>query len=263
MAGPTTAERGARPESSSGRPDRDEQGRAPRLSPRRLIVVLVAVVVLLGLCLWLLYGSSWLKVSRVRAADTGVLTPRQIEDAAGAPIGTPLISLDTAAIEARVVRKLPRVDSVEVSRSWPNTVELKVTERKPVLLVKKGSEFEEVDSAGVRFDTVGKAPSGVPLLELAVDRTASPQRFSTARLLREAASVRAGLPAEVARAVTSLQLRSYDAISLNLSGGRTVMWGSGEDGAAKARALTALMKAVPNAHHFDVSAPSAPAVSGS
>ena len=41
------------------------------------------------------------------------------------------------------------------------------------------------------------------------------------------------------------------------------MWGSGEDGPAKARALTALMKASPKAGHFDVSAPTAPAASGS
>ena len=49
---------------------------------------------------------------------------------------------------------------------------------------------------------------------------------------------------------------------LELSRGRTVVWGSGEKGAAKARALTALMKAAPKARHFDVSAPTAPAVVG-
>jgi cell division protein FtsQ len=53
---------------------------------------------------------------------------------------------------------------------------------------------------------------------------------------------------------------SYDAISLELSGDRTVLWGSAEDSAAKAAALLAAMEAAGDARHFDVSAPSAPAV---
>ena len=42
-----------------------------------------------------------------------------------------------------------------------------------------------------------------------------------------------------------------------------VVWGSGEQGTEKAAALGALMKAVPHAGHFDVSVPTAPAVSAS
>jgi len=56
---------------------------------------------------------------------------------------------------------------------------------------------------------------------------------------------------------------SYDGITVELSGGRDVMWGSEEDGSLKASVLTALMKARPGAAHFDVSAPTAPAASGS
>jgi cell division protein FtsQ len=49
-------------------------------------------------------------------------------------------------------------------------------------------------------------------------------------------------------------------ITLNLPGGVTVDWGGGDDPIEKARVLVALMKQ-PHAH-YDVSAPSAPAVSG-
>ncbi|NEE31141.1 cell division protein FtsQ, partial [Streptomyces sp. SID7982] len=51
--------------------------------------------------------------------------------------------------------------------------------------------------------------------------------------------------------------------SLRLTRDREVIWGSGEDGAAKALILSALMKAEPKAGQFDVTAPTAPAVSGS
>ncbi|MFF3843923.1 cell division protein FtsQ/DivIB [Streptomyces sp. NPDC002328] len=264
MAGPATAERGARRQESSGPP------LVRRLGPRRLrtIIIIAVVVVLLGAgAVWALYGSRWLRVERVSVSGTEVLTPAQVREAAAVPVGAPLVSVDTDAIEARLRAELPRIDSVAVVRSWPHGIGLKVTERKPVLLVQKGRKFVEVDDQGVRFATVSVAPKGVPLLKLEVSSSgsaaASLRRFGEARLVREAVRAAGALPAAVARDTRLVKVRSYDDISLDLSGGRTVAWGSAEKGAAKARALTALIKASPSARHFDVSVPTAPASAGS
>ncbi|MEU2288097.1 FtsQ-type POTRA domain-containing protein [Streptomyces sp. NPDC013178] len=264
MAGPTTAERGARQQESSGPP------LARRLGPRRLrtIIILALAVVLLGVgTVWALYGSQWLRVERVSVSGTGVLTPQQVREAADVPVGEPLISVDTDAIARRLRSELPRIDSVDVVRSWPDGIGLKVTERKPVLLVQKGRNFVEVDDEGVRFATVSEAPRGVPLLELETSSpgsaSASLRRFGEDRLAREAVKVAGALPAAVARDTRVVKVRSYDDISLELSGGRTIAWGSSEKGAAKARTITALMKAAPGARHLDVSVPTAPASSGS
>ncbi|MEV0741581.1 FtsQ-type POTRA domain-containing protein [Streptomyces sp. NPDC050549] len=264
MAGPSTAERGERQQESSGPP------LVRRLGPRRLrlIVVLALVAVLLGAAtVWLLYGSQWLRVEKVSVSGTEVLTPEQVREAAGVPVGGPLISVDTDAIEARLRRKLPRIDTVDVVRSWPHGIGLKVTERSPVLVVKKGGNFIEVDDEGVRFATVSTPPKSIPALELTLSRTASSavglRRFGEDRLVREAVRVAGDIPAAVARDTQVVKVRSYDDISLELSGGRTVSWGSGDKGAAKARTLTALMKAASGARHFDVSVPTAPASAGS
>lgn len=213
--------------------------------------------------IWLLYGSPWLRAERVGVTGTDVLTRSRVEAVAAVPLGAPLISVDTDAIEARLLRKLPRIDRIEVERSWPNGVRLEVVERKPALLIKENGKFIEMDVKGVRFATVDQAPKGVPLLELTAGQPAGTQRFPAARLTLEAVRVRGELPAGVAKDTKAVRVRSYDAISLELTGGRTVMWGSGEDGLTKARALSALMKAAPKAGHFDVSAPTAPAVEGS
>ncbi|MFJ9003494.1 cell division protein FtsQ/DivIB [Streptomyces canus] len=264
MAGSTTAERGERQQESSGPPP------ARRLRVRRLrtiIILAVALVFLSAGTVGLLYGSQWLRVDSVSVSGTRVLTPAQVREAADVPVGSPLISVDTDAIEARLLRKLPRIDSVDVARSWPDGIGLKVTERTPVLLVQKGGNFVEVDDEGVRFATVSEAPKGVPALELSLSRpdsrAASLRRFGEARLVREAVRVAGDIPAAVAHATRSVKVRSYDDISLELEGGRTVAWGSSEKGAAKARTLAALMKAAPDARHFDVSVPTAPASSGS
>lgn len=216
---------------------------------------------------WLLYGSDLVRVERVSVSGTDVLTADQVREAADVPLGEQLVSVDTGAIEKRTAEKLPRIDTVDVIRSWPDEIKLNVTERTPVLLVHQGGKFVEVDDDGMRFATVDKAPKGVPALVLDISRTgsaaASHRRFGEDRLVREAVRVAGAVPESLIPDTRSVKVRSYDDISLELTDGRTVDWGSSEKGKRKGRALTALMKAEPGARHFDVSVPSAPASSGS
>ncbi|MBT3149712.1 FtsQ-type POTRA domain-containing protein [Streptomyces sp. CHD11] len=264
MAGSTTVERGERKRESSGPPPVRRSGR------RRLhrMIALVVVLAFLGTgAFWLLYGSDLVRVERVSVSGTGVLTPAQVRGAADVPLGEQLISVDTETIEARLAEALPRIETVDVMRSWPSEITLKVTERTPVLVVHKDGKFIEVDDEGVRFATVSKAPRGVPELKWETSGSgsaaASLRRFGDDRLARAAARVAGVLPEAVARATRSVKVRSYDDISLELADGRTVHWGSAEKGAEKGRTLTALLKAEPRARHFDVSVPTAPASSGS
>ncbi|MFI9624271.1 cell division protein FtsQ/DivIB [Streptomyces sp. NPDC052042] len=261
MAGPTTARRGAARQQDS---PADPPGAEGRWRPSRTQLIVTGVLVLLlgSGAVWALYGSPWLRVEKVRTTGVDVLTPAEVEAAAAVPIGAPLISVDADVIAERLRRKVPRIDSVDVVRAWPHGIGLKVTERQPVLLMKKGAKFIEVDAKGVRFATVDRAPKRVPILELTARQSPGLRRFGSARLVREAVRVAGGLPGGVAGDTKVVRVASYDSISLELTRGRTVNWGSGEDGQVKARVLTALMKAAPDAERFDVSAPTAPAVSG-
>ncbi|WP_309049405.1 FtsQ-type POTRA domain-containing protein [Streptomyces sp.] len=265
-AGPTTAEKNGtgKPRRASERPPGPgERGGGARFPRLRVLLIAVGGLALTAGVVWALYGSSWFRVEDVKTSGTRVLTPRQVEAVAAVPVGAPLLSVDTDAIEARLRKELPRIDAVEVARSWPHGIGLKVTERQPVLLMEKGGKFTEVDKNGVRYATVPTAPRGVPRLDLAPAASPALRRFGPDRLLREAVRVRGELPERIARDTRVVRVTSYDSVTLELAGGRTVLWGSSEHGAAKARVLTALMKAAPKAGHFDVSAPTAPAASGS
>ncbi|UNO42586.1 FtsQ-type POTRA domain-containing protein [Streptomyces sp. MST-110588] len=273
MAGPTTARRGGKKSSPSGPRSARRPGKQRRPSgapvrsrlPKRRTVVLAAVLGLLlaGAGVWALYGSSWLRARYVTVSGVRTLTEHEVVGAAAVPMDTPLVSVNKEAIAARLRSQLPRVKKVDVARVWPHTIGLKVTERVPELLIQTGGKFVEVDDEGVRFATVSTAPKGVPLLEMDVRDAPDPRRFGGDRLRREAVRACAALPKAVHQDLRVVKLRSYDSITLELAGDRTVVWGSGERSAAKAKVLGALLKAAGDARHFDVSVPSAPAVSGS
>jgi cell division protein FtsQ len=243
-------------------PGRDGPRRSRRVRRRRLLL-LAAGLALGGFGGWVLLGSDWLRLESVSVDGTRVLTHEQVRGAAALPLGTPLASLDTGAAADRVRTELPRVAEVEVAREWPHGVRVKVTERKPELVMEKGGEYTEVDAGGVRFATVGERPKGVPLLLVEAGTASRGEEFGPAALRRAGAAVRTALPDSVRGHVRTVRVASYDAVTVELSDGRTVLWGSAERGSAKAKSLTALLKAVPDARHFDVSVPSAPAASGS
>ncbi|MFG3255856.1 cell division protein FtsQ/DivIB [Streptomyces sp. NPDC048172] len=250
--------------SGGDRPTRSRLRPRMRVPGRRTLVVTLVLVVLLGaFAVYALYGSPWLRVGHVSVSGNQKLGKAEITRAAAVPEGAPLATVDKTAIAHRVSAALPRVGRVDVVRSWPDGIGLKVTERRPELLMKSAGKYVEVDAEGVRFATVGRPPKGVPLLELEAERSASLRHFGAARLRREAVRAAAALPESLHRATRTVRVSSYDSITLELSHDRTVLWGSAERGKAKAKSLTALMKAAEDESHFDVSVPSAPAASGS
>lgn len=265
-----TRDRQAREQSRSDTadPGTPSPGRRPSLPGRRTWLVLGALTLALAAFgVWVFYGSGWLRLENVSVTGTRVLTERRVRAVADVPLGTPLVSLDEGAVERRVRKTLRRVEDVRVARSWPHGVKVHVTERRPVLLLRRGGEkprYVEVDAEGVRFATVTEPPHGVPLLEVDPRGGGSGAgRTGPAALRRAAADVVTRLPGPVRRDTRTVRVVSYDDITLELTGGRTVRWGSPEQGDAKATALTAVMRAAQDADHFDVSAPSAPAASGS
>ncbi|WP_243761460.1 cell division protein FtsQ/DivIB, partial [Streptomyces sp. YIM 98790] len=238
--------------------------RRRRLSRRGLLLVpavLLAAVVAFGG--WALYASSWLRIDRVAVGWAGdgprVLEADRIAAAAAVPVGEPMARLDKDAVRDRLLEALPRLKDVEVVRAWPDRVVIKVTERQAVVLVPAQDGFAEVDIDGVSFGVVPEAVPGIPLLSLELEQNAGLRRFGEERIVTAAVGVVAALPPALHRQTEVVRVRSYDSISLELAGGRTVRWGSPEQTEAKVAALTAVMKAAEEARYFDISVPSAPA----
>ena len=160
------------------------------LSPRPLLIgfAIIAAIAFLG---WLVFGSVFLSVQKVAVSGEFRLSAASVKRAAQVPVNKPMVLLDVTAIRHRV-EALPQVRSVTVERSWPNTVDITVVERKPVAVVKQnGKPLALVDPTGVLIANVSAVPTGMSVLALA---SPGPRDLST----KAALGVVVALPANPA-----------------------------------------------------------------
>lgn len=196
---------------------------------------------------WALYDSGLLAVRSVVVTGTRLVPESEVLAAAAIKPGTPLIRVSTAQVAGRVLT-VTQVIGVRVTKSWPDRVTIAVRERTVTLAVAlPGGGFDLIDANGVIVESAATRPSGLPLYTT----TAAASSLRGDPGVAAAAAVLAGLPGSLRSSVTSVTAPSPDQVTLSLSGGVTVLWGSADDTAAKAKELTILIPT--HARYYDVS----------
>lgn len=208
--------------------------------------VLLGVLALFGGGAWLMGYSTVFSADEITTSGLTTLTHDEVVATAAVPLGGPLARVDTGEVADRVAT-LPAVASVTVSQRFPHTVAVDVTERTPLLVVAKGSEFTWVDEHGVAFHTGTDRPDGV--LE-------AKGGSGNEELLTAYAAVAQALPPGVREQVAAIKGYTLDSITLELTDGRTVVWGSPEASELKGEVLGPLLSV--KARVYDVSAPTNP-----
>jgi len=143
---------------------------------------------------------------------------------------------------------LPEVGSVIVTRHWPGTLTIRVTERSIVFQVVDAGGYGWVSADGTVFH-VSPDPQPVPTATTGVEGQ---------KMLAAIATVVVALPTDLVSHVASVFAPTADSITLQLDDGRQIMWGSAERSDLKAQVVVPLLT-VPGTV-YDVSAPSNPAV---
>jgi cell division protein FtsQ len=208
------------------------------------------VVVVVVAALWLVVWGPLLVLRSVTVPGVRADVAQQVRTAAALPRGVQLSRLDLAAAQHRVAG-IPAVRSVEVSRSWPSSVVIRVTLRQPVAVVKDGQgALHLADGTGTTYAVVTSAPAGLPVVSANVTDPAAVQAV---------VQVLAALPAKLRSQVSSASAKDPDAVILAF-GKVSVVWGSAADSATKVLVLQALRRDNPSVKRFDLSAPQAPSV---
>lgn len=222
---------------------------------RRVLGGLVAAVAAgaVGGAVWLVGWSDVTALDDVRVTGARGPLREAVAAAAPAPIGTPLIRVDTERMAA-AAREVPAVESAAARRSWPDAVVIDVTPRTPAAAVPDGSSWWLVDRHGVLFGESSRQPEGLPVLDAPADADAAAARAAGVAVL-------GGLPDDLRASVAEVVALTPASVELALDGGATVVWGTADRTARKAEVLRALLDSVDEpASVYDVSAPSSPAV---
>lgn len=203
---------------------------------------------------WVVGFSSAFAVRSVQVAGVQRLDPGQVERVAKVPRGGSLALLDTAPIEARI-RTLAPVADVDVSRRFPGTVRIEITERIPVAVLDAPDGRRLVDAEGVAYAPAGDSGSRYLVVETG-GAALTPEN------LVEILAMVDGLPELIRAKVDKVEADTVQEMTVLLSGGRKVLWGGPEETEFKARVLDLLLreKKTRTAKTFDVSVPEAPTV---
>jgi cell division protein FtsQ len=216
---------------------------------RRWMLVLV-VLALLGIGYVIMF-TPVLGVRSVEVHGVRELPVAAVREKADIAPGTPLARLDTNEVERRVAT-LPRVFSVQVSRSLPDTVEITIVERKPVAVLQDETGLYLIDRTGLDYATVDQAPPGLPTLTVPAVGEHDPAT-------KAAVDVLATIPKQLRAQVVAVAATTPGDVRLTLADGRVVRWGDADDSTRKAAVLAPLLTQPGSV--FDVSTPDFPTIS--
>ncbi|WIV53377.1 cell division protein FtsQ/DivIB [Amycolatopsis nalaikhensis] len=236
--------RAARP-ATRNRPNR-------QVEIRRRWVALLTVLTVVAV-VYLLFFSSMLGAKEVSVAGARTVPADQIRAVAAVPVDKPMIRLSTDEIRDRVAA-MPGIATVEVSRSWPNTVEITVTERTAIAFFDSGPGGDGVhlvDGGGVVFKTVPSRPAGLPELKL-------PKVSADDPVTRAVTAVLGVIPEQLLKQVTTATAKTPASVEFTLSSGKIVRWGTAEQTDRKAKVLAALL--TQEGKIYDVAAPELPTI---
>jgi len=229
-------------------PEVEEPPSRPYL--RRRWIALAALVTVLGVGYLVVFTSTF-GARSVNVVGARTIPADAIRAAAAIEPGTPLVRLDTEEVAARV-GKLPKVFSVEVSRSFPSTVEITVVERTPVAMVPSAVGAHLVDGTGLDYEVVKQPPPGLPELVVSTVRPDDPAT-------RAAVAVLSAIPQQLRAQLATVTAKTPGDVQLTLTDERTVKWGNAENSQRKAAVLAPLLTRPGTV--YDVVTPDFPTVS--
>lgn len=229
----------------------------PKAKRRRRILqgTIAALAVLVAGILAAAVYSPVLALQTVTVEGTRLLTPDQVRTALAPLQGKPLPQISDNDVTA-LLQPLVQVKKVTAEARPPSTLQVTVTERVPVALVKQGEEHQLVDVDGVKLSDTAD-PASIPLPVIDGGGGTLPKD-----LFHAITGVLGALPADVLARLSNASAKSVDAVELKLVDGQTIVWGNAGEKELKAKVLEALLKAPADPKNpvrtYDVSVPRHP-----
>ena len=152
----------------------------PRLGARLLSLLLS---LLLLAALYFVYTLPAFRVAQAQIAGNQIIPAEELSAALNIT-GQPVFTLRPGELETRLRLNYPELAQADVSVSLPNTVTVRVVERKPVVRWEQGGSYTWISEDGVAFRPRGENPElisvvavSAPALDLSASDPLNPVPF--------------------------------------------------------------------------------------
>ncbi len=221
---------------------------------RRAVALIVGILLLLGLSCWALTYTPLFRARHIRVTGVSVLTAEEIRGLGGVDETTNVVHVDRDAVVGRLETS-PWVADASVHVELPDTLELRITERRPIGLIDALGEHGVLASDASVLPTAPGVPQDLPAVRAALGAPSELQRQAAAAIL-------VAIDPVVSKRVSAVTVGQDGLVTLTLTNGTEVQAGAAGDEAAKAEALRGVLRWASSGDleltSIDVSAPTAP-----
>jgi cell division protein FtsQ len=211
-----------------------------RQAQLRIVGGALAVLILVGAAV-AIYRSPLFSITRVEIVGTEHMSRADVVRLAAVPVDATLIRFPADQVVANIERD-PRVESVAVSRVFPDAMRIRVVERTPIAVVDTGSATWLVDAkgfviaaaSGTATGSVSTTPTaGLPLVRDVPGLDLKAGRQTTSEPLLNVVAVLSTISAELRSQVTGVSAPDIDSTTLYTTDKVEIVFGSATDAAKK------------------------------
>ncbi len=222
------------------RSDRERRLSEQRLKSQIRVVGVVLAVVAVVIAVVGIYRSPLFSISRMEVVGTERMSPAEVVRLAAVPADATLIRFPADRVAANVARD-PRVDSVTVSRVFPDAMRIRVVERHPIAIVDTGTTTWLIDAQGFVIAAGSGTPTGsvpatttaIPLIRDVKGLDLKAGRRATSEPLLNAVTVLSTISPELRSQVKSVSAPEIDSTTLFTADKVEIVFGSATDAVKK------------------------------
>ncbi len=143
---------------------RKRHERQRQIRKRRTKILLIFFLILLLVVGAVLSVTVLFPIENIISKGSNVYTETQIIENCGIEIGDNLIAVSESQSLKKLKSKLPFVENVEINRSFPDTLTLKITDAKEFVCYQVGEKYYSVSKSGWVLKAYAKKPKDILLV---------------------------------------------------------------------------------------------------
>lgn len=209
----------------------EEETVAPRRGRRRTLISIGVCAAVLAALAAVAPFTPVMPVRSVAVDGNHILTREQVEDLAAIPPETPMgkVNLNDAANR---VASDPWVRTVTVSRHWPSTIDISLSEHAAVAFVAQADGTHLIDADGVDFLVADPPPEAIELVNAPVGDVDE---------MADVVAIAASISSRARQAIAAIEVQPDNYI-LRTVDNKRITWGASEDNENKSYALEAVLQ---------------------